>query len=518
MSARWWAKRLFRIATLVVPSALAWYVAFAQAEPGDLAEAVELTLGPLWLLLVAALVMRVLGATWDTRRARTVSIIGQIDVLTGAGSALAWTSAFAIVAAVWLGWASLAVVGLLGSGLFHVVVLLTFVAVRGADPMRAASITRSFVPEVVTEGDAVVEQLHFSGARIPIGFRLFASGRIGPRWATSRHVLDAAEAGSDLVLESEVGPAVRGEHDPEPLVLWLQDTFGLCRSLRVAVGGPRLTVLPRVRTVPKAARLLARGDGPRAPRPTTRLPTEGLFRLREYQQGDDVRRIHWVRSLAARELIVRLPDELPPDQPRVRLVLDTYFPEAGTLACDAPDELLDWVVGVWLAVGRSLAESGARVTLVAAVPEGAEGAIAKARHDLVRRAPTGALRLGAKVRWQSSMPVDALLTDEPAIVVSRANIGRTPEHAKVGWIVVLPDRITPEPAWPFPHSMRLPHPQGSSDNRWSRRRRAANRVATARRDHAWALAFMGREVQRPLPGCFLACPQPDGTIRLENLG
>src|SRR6185295_18789263 len=99
-----------------------------------------------------------------------------IDVLTSAGTVLGWTSAFMIMGAVSIGWASLAVVGMLGTTVFHAAVILAFVALRGANPMRTQQITRRFSPETVTEGDAVTEQIRIEGARIPIGFRLFLGG------------------------------------------------------------------------------------------------------------------------------------------------------------------------------------------------------------------------------------------------------------------------------------------------------------------------------------------------------
>ena len=507
---RTWPKHAFRVASLVVPSWLAWYVAFSAAHPDALTSAVKLALGPLWILLAGALVLRTVGIL--SARRHEAPILTQIDVLTSSGSALAWLSAFAIIGAVGLGWASLAVVGLLGTALFHIVVLFTFVALRGPDPMRAASISRRFVPEVVTEGDTVVEELRFAGARIPIGFRLFASGRLGPRWAMTRHVLDAAESGAEVVLESEIGPAIRGDYDAAPIAVWLQDTFGLCRSIRVPVGAAHLTVLPRLRKAEKTAPLLERGQGPRAPRPTPRLPTEGHYNLREYQQGDDVRRIHWVRSLAAGELIVRLPDEIPPDRPHVRLVLDTFFPEAPALACNAPSEMLDSIVGVWLAVARALAESGSRVTLVTAMRH--QGSLMKARQELTLRDPAAALRLGAKVSWQSGMMVDELLTDEATFVVSRAVLVPPAPHAKVRWIVVFPTGIAPDQPWRFQSGARLPYPMGSSENRWSHRRREESRLALARRDRARLLA-MRPDVARPPLGSFFVVPTLEGAIRLE---
>ena len=403
------------------------------------------------------------------------------------------------------------VVGLLGTGLLDAVVLLAFVALRGADPMRGAVLSRRFVPAVVTEGDEVREELRFAETRIPLGFRLFVSGRVGPRFATSRHVLEAGESRAEVVLESEIGPAVRGEHDAEPLELWLQDTFGLCRSVRVRSGTGRLTVLPRMRDAEKTVPLLDRGNGPRAPRPAARMPTEGQFQLREYQQGDDVRRIHWMRSVAARELVVRLPDEIPPDRPRVRLVLDTFFPEADSLACDAPSELLDSMVSVWLAAGKALALSGARVTLAVAVPR--DDGFEVARHDLVLRTPEPALRIGAKVRWQSRIPVDQLFTSEATYVVSRAVLASPLEQGSVRWIVVFPSAISAEPPWPS-SGTRLRYPMGSSENRWTLRRREETRIALARRDRARVLGMRG-DIVRPMPGSFFVVPAADGAIRIE---
>jgi uncharacterized protein (DUF58 family) len=522
MPSRTWPKHAFRIASLVVPTWLAWYIACSAPHRDELTRAVTLALGPFWVLLAAALVVRTAVLVIGHRRDRSArsEILAQIDVLTASGSALAWLSAFAIIGAVSLGWASLAVVGLLGTGLFHVVVLLTFVALRGGDPLRGASVSRRFSADVVTEGDSVIEELRFVNARIPTGFRLFVTGRLGPRWPTRRHVLDASESGGEILLEDEIGPAIRGDHDAEALDVWLSDSFGLCRSMTVHVrdrgngeGPAHLTVSPRVRDVQASVPLMERGIGPRAPRPTPRLPTEGSFGLREYQPGDDVRRIHWVRSLSAGELVVRLPDELPPDRPRVRLVLDTFFPEAFALSCDAPSELLDTIVGVWLGVGHALAKAGVRVTLVTAIPRGAT--VTTVRHELAQRAPGPALRLGAHVAWQSRIPVDELLTNEATFVVSRGVLTYLPLEEKSRWILVVPPAF--EPSWPAGSSARLPYPAGSSDNRWSRRRRVHEERVRAQTDHLRALMIMGTNIMRPPPGSFVALPTAAGAVRLEAL-
>jgi hypothetical protein len=194
--------RALGIAALVLPSWLAWGVAFS-VRSGDLVSVVVFGIGPLSLLLFAALVLRAASA-WS-RSGRFSAGIAELDVLTASGAALSWLSAFAIVGSVWLGFASLATVGLLGTGVFHLVVLRALVGLRGADPIRIASISRQFSPRLVTEGDDVVEEVRVAGARIPAGFRLFITGRIGPRWPTSRHVVEAAESGAEVLSRAASG-------------------------------------------------------------------------------------------------------------------------------------------------------------------------------------------------------------------------------------------------------------------------------------------------------------------------
>ncbi len=522
-----WPFRLFRIASLVVPSAVAWRVAFSMPNPSGLTSAITLALGPLWLLVAAAIAVRSVEALVRRTKANKddqagggasptePSLLASIDVLTDTGTSMAWLSAFAIVCSVWVGWASLAAVGLLGTCLLHFVVLAAFVAVRGDDPFRRASVSRRFVPQIVSEGDAVVEELRFEEVRIPTGFRLFATGRVAPRWATSRYVLDATESGGEVVLESSVGPAFRGEHTAEPLEVWLQDIFGLCCSVRVPVGAAAVSVLPRPHAAECATPLLDRGASAREARPASRLPTEGSFRLREYQPGDDVRRIHWVRSQASRELVVRLPDELPPDRRRVFVVLDTYFREAKGLRCDAPHELLDSLVVLWLGVARALVEKGARVTLVTTSSHG--GTVTPVAQELTLRGHGPELRLGAQVAWQDQLPAEALVAPGETIVVSRGLLPAAGEPDRgVRWVVLpAPSVIAHHPKlerWEFASPLRLAYPVGSPENRQDGDRLA--KVGHIRQHHAVFMRLCGELAPAPR-GSFVAVPSGNAAFRLE---
>lgn len=505
-----WPIQVFRLASLVVPPALAWDQAFSASEPTALTDAVTRALAPLWILTAAAIAARAVDAL--RRRDRAVTLLDRMDVLTASGSALAWLSAAAIVGSVHVGYASLAVLGLLGTATLHLLVLRTYLLGGADDLLRAAEVERRFVPEAPIEGEPVLEEITVRDARIPAGFRLFAAGRVGPRWALSRHVIGEDAGGGEVVLESEIGPARRGEHEAEPLELWFQDTLGLCRTARHRAGAARITALPRPRAVLGARPLVGRAGVEQEARPARRLPTEGSLRLREYQPGDDARRIHWARSLTAQQIVVRLPDEVPPDRPAVRLVLDTHLPGAEELTCAATEELLDAMVAVWLGTARALAEGGARVTLVTAAAEVERPLLQRWSPQALR----AALRLGAAAHWQGSVEACDLLGAGAAVVVSyRAQPARAGSSGpEPRWIVV------PEPAWTGSDALAkpasagdLPYPMGSSDNRWSRRRRERLRVELARRHHGTLtnLTDADRSV-----GSFLARPDGD-RVRLEEV-
>src|SRR5690349_8509023 len=145
---------------------------------------------------------------------------------------------------------------------------------------------------------------------------------------------------------SELGIAPRGDHRVPPLFLWLGDVLGLTRTAVVERGAAQLSVLPRPSAVDGVRALLGPGRDGATSRQTQRQPSEGVFRIRTYVPGDDTRRIHWVRSLQMNQLVMRLPDEVPPAEPAVRLILDSELWGTESLSCRAPDELLDALVRV----------------------------------------------------------------------------------------------------------------------------------------------------------------------------
>ncbi|HEU4728240.1 MAG TPA: DUF58 domain-containing protein, partial [Kofleriaceae bacterium] len=331
--------------------------------------------------------------------------------------------------------------------------------------------------------------------------------------AITRYALGAEAGRAEVKLESDLGPAVRGEHHAPALRLWLGDTLGLTRTPVIERAAAAFTVLPRPGVVDGARALLGAGGDDAMSRPAQHQPTDGTFRIREYVPGDDTRRIHWVRSLQANQLVVRLPDEVPPAEPAARLVLDTELGRTEILSCRAPHQLLDALVDIWLGIARSLAEGGVRVTLVAAARTGdrPDDPIVAVERPMIARSPRGALRLGARIAWQPQVPLASLLVTGAArqlVVSARPRPIASP--AAPSWVVVPESAWTSPEAWPpITNPTTLSFPIGSAENRLGRRRGERRRNARMWHDRAvfgqvmcWAdwTACSGSYVARPTRG------------------
>ncbi len=205
----------------------------------------------------------------------------------------------------------------------------------------------------------------------------------------------------------------------------------------------------------------------------------------------------------------------------MRLVLDNHLWGAESLTCQAPDQLLDALVNVWLGVGKALVAAGTRVTLVTGVdrtapPSGGasrEGSlvldrgkgIAASERAMNPRALRESLRLGARAQWQSNLALEAMLDPRgPRTVVVSCRPRPIESCPDLVWVFV------PEATWTSPEpwllasdAIRLPFPSGSADNRMSRRRRERVRVETMWRDR---MMFHQMVWWRPPSGAYLAHP------------
>jgi uncharacterized protein (DUF58 family) len=501
--------RTLRIATLVLPSLVAAIVTLRVHDERILYIAAPM-LVVLWVIMAGALIMRLFEARHE-RAGDRPSIWDHLDVLTATGATVMWTGAAALVASGVTGWASLSVVGVLGLGTVYITATWTVFVAGGDGPWHRATITRSILPAVAVEGDPLREEIRLAGVTIPAGMRLFAVGRAMRHGPLSRYAIGAEGSGADVTLESELGSAQRGEHHAPPLALWLGDVLGLSRTPYARHGEARFTVLPRPGTVDGIRKLLGAGGDDAISRPSQKLPTEGTFRIREYMAGDDTRRIHWVRSLQKNQLVVRLPDEVPPAEPAVRLILDNALRGTESLTCRAPDELLDALVRVWLGIAKALTDAGTRVTLVTAADRG--GAIVPIERAMTARSSREGLRLGARVVWQQFHPLAALLahTSTKQIVVS-ARPRRMTWSSELLWVVVPEVAWTAsEPIYASKSLVKLPFPAGTAENRRARRKQERRRIDQMWEDRALFSQVICWTDLATFSGDYVARPTPSGT-------
>ena len=494
--------RWFRVASLFVAPAIAMLVIGAAG-----ASALHVAGGALavvWFVMFAVVMFRV---AYDR----------DPDLLTATGCSVIWTGTAAIVAAAESGWASLSVLGVFG--VVTTCLAVTWTAIVARESLwRRATVERSIRPEVAIEGDVLREEIRLRHMNIPIGMRLFVTGRATPDSAISRYVVGSSGSGAEVKLESELDLARRGDHRVPPLALRIGDVLGLTCTPFAYRGETRFTVLPRTCGVDGVRALLGNGGDATTSCPERRLPTEGTFRIREYAPGDDARRIHWIRSLQANQLVVRLPDEIPPAEPEVRVILDSYFEQVDALQGRAPAELLDALVRVWLGIAKSLSDTGSRVTLVTGAAKHDATAIVPIARPIVAGSSREAARLGSRVAWQAALPVPALLVGTAArqvVVSSRPQ--PAPHASSVVWVVV------PEAAWTTPEAPPntlapalaiLAFPSGSSENRRPRRVAESRRVIAAWNHRVRFSQLVNSIDWRALPGAYVARPN-HGRVALE---
>ena len=141
----------------------------------------------------------------------------------------------------------------------------------------------------------------------------------GRRWA--RFLVAPLAPGESARAAYRLPTDHRGIFDLGPLHVHLEDPFGLASMSREGAPPTRLTVYPRVDPIPPLP--MTRGNDPHAgaDHPTALASSgEDFYALREYEVGDDLRRVHWKATARLDELMIR--QEEMPWQGRVTVLVD----------------------------------------------------------------------------------------------------------------------------------------------------------------------------------------------------
>ncbi|WP_410593922.1 DUF58 domain-containing protein [Amycolatopsis sp. lyj-23] len=248
---------------------------------------------------------------------------------------------------------------LLRVAVFVVALPLLVAAFISATRLRIGA-TRTLRPQrVAVGGNGEVQLELWRSGRLPAGEILLEDGVPYALGSRPRFVVERLPHDRRVALRYPLQPVLRGIQQVGPLRATITDPFGLCEFERELIGHSRLVVVPRVVSLwglPSGAGIGVGDDG------TVRLHAgqgEADVIVRQYRQGDDLRKVHW-RSTARRDEIMVRVEERPWRGGTTVLLDHRAAAHHGT----GPAASLEWAVSFAASAALHLRRSGHRVRLV----------------------------------------------------------------------------------------------------------------------------------------------------------
>jgi uncharacterized protein (DUF58 family) len=237
------------------------------------------------------------------------------------------------------------------------------------------TVRRTVTPARVPRGGIAEVRLELTNADGRPGGLWALTEQVPPELGTSpRFVVERLAAGATTALHYRVAGKHRGRHVLGPVRLRLMDPFGLVERSAVGTDAAPLLVVPRVRPLGPSGPAGGHGGGGEGSRRTIAVHGEDDVSIREYRQGDDLRKVHWRATAHTGDLMVRLEER--PWRAQATLLLDTRS-RAHLLAprqpagaapvltpgpagddCPPPDSL-EWLVEAAASIGTAMARRGA---------------------------------------------------------------------------------------------------------------------------------------------------------------
>jgi uncharacterized protein (DUF58 family) len=181
------------------------------------------------------------------------------------------------------------------------------------------TIDRQVLPLQVFDGDHAVVTVTLHVAR-DLSVVTVADTVAG--LGTAEFAADRATPDDPLIGRYEVVCHPRGVYQVGPTDVRVRDPFGMAESAVQAGSVDRLVVYPRYEELEGLP--VVRGQDPNAATARTRFSQTGgedFFTLRDYEDGDDLRKVHWPSSAKRDRLMIRQLEM--PWQSRALIVLDT---------------------------------------------------------------------------------------------------------------------------------------------------------------------------------------------------
>ncbi|HEY5727881.1 MAG TPA: DUF58 domain-containing protein [Acidimicrobiia bacterium] len=181
------------------------------------------------------------------------------------------------------------------------------------------TIDRQVLPLQVFDGDHAVVTVTLHVAR-DLSVVTVADTVTG--LGTAEFAADRATPDDPLIGRYEVVCHPRGVYQVGPTDVRVRDPFGMAESAVQAGSVDRLVVYPRYEELEGLP--VVRGQDPNVATARTRFSQTGgedFFTLRDYEDGDDLRKVHWPSSAKRDRLMIRQLEM--PWQSRALIVLDT---------------------------------------------------------------------------------------------------------------------------------------------------------------------------------------------------
>jgi uncharacterized protein (DUF58 family) len=276
-----------------------------------------------------------------------------LGALTTRGRAFLASGVTTIVCAIVLGQGDLVRVGVLLAALPLVTVAMV------ARARYHLVCTRSVHPARVPTGSSSTVRLRLQNAgRVPTGVLMLEDQVPYVLGSRPRFLLDQMGSHWHNEVSYTVHSDVRGRYQIGPLNIRVSDPFRLIELTRSFQTTTALTVTPATHRLGSSG-LSGEwsGTGENRPRAFAAAGTEDVT-IREYREGDDLRRVHWPSSARTGELMVRREEQ--PWQSRCTLLLDT---RKSAHRGSGPASSFEWGVSATASIGVHLAQRGFNLRL-----------------------------------------------------------------------------------------------------------------------------------------------------------
>jgi uncharacterized protein (DUF58 family) len=207
---------------------------------------------------------------------------------------------------------------------FALLVLVVIAVVIVNARRHDLSITRTISPERARGGQRVEVNLSFTNDGRGSAPLMLIDDRVPLELSGhARFALNGIEPGGKRDASYEIRPPRRGRYYVGPLAIGFVDPFGLAQTRDEAAAATSFLVHPRIEHLalpPDLGR--RRSMSVSALRQLSGARGEDFYTMREYAEGDDLRKIHWPSTAKLNKPMIR--QEETPWHTRATVLLDDY--------------------------------------------------------------------------------------------------------------------------------------------------------------------------------------------------